>query len=196
MNTREALIGAATDLLDASGVEGVTLREVGHRAGVSHNAPYKHFADKEALLAAIAARELTVLAESLTATREREPSARVALRQMMRDYIAWALAHPARFKLVFGKWTTDSPELALAAVRALTLNVEAVAAAQRSGDLPPAAPERLAALIRALAHGAVDLALAGHLSAEGKGGAGPDDLVEDLFGYLLGRPTGPAGSRG
>jgi AcrR family transcriptional regulator len=189
MSTREALIGAATDLLDVSGVEGVTLREVGHRAGVSHNAPYKHFAGKQALLAAIAARELTALAELFTATREREPSAGVALRQMTRDYIAWALAHPARFKLVFGEWSADSTELAHSAERAWTPIVKAVAAAQLSGVLPPADPERLAALIRALAHGAVDLALAGHLSAEGKGGASPEDLVDDLFGYLLGRPA-------
>src|SRR4051812_41063542 len=59
MGTRETLIDVATRLLDAGGVEAVTLREVGHQAGVSHNAPYKHFANKEALLAAVAARELT-----------------------------------------------------------------------------------------------------------------------------------------
>ena len=57
--TREALLDAATDLLDEGGPVAVTLREVGHRAGLSHNAPYKHFADKNALLAAVAARELT-----------------------------------------------------------------------------------------------------------------------------------------
>ena len=49
-------------LLDEGGVDHVTLREVGRRAGVSHNAPYKHFESKEALLAAIAARELAASA--------------------------------------------------------------------------------------------------------------------------------------
>jgi AcrR family transcriptional regulator len=45
-STREALVAAATDLVDAGGDQAVTLREVGKRAGVSHNAPYKHFRDK------------------------------------------------------------------------------------------------------------------------------------------------------
>src|ERR1700677_3914321 len=57
-STRDALVDAAVQLLDEGGPEAVTLREVGHRAGVSHNAPYKHFTGKEALLAAVAAREL------------------------------------------------------------------------------------------------------------------------------------------
>ena len=66
--TRDALVAAAAQLLDEGGPEAVTLREVGHRAGVSHNAPYKHFADKEALLAAVAARELDRRSSALAAT--------------------------------------------------------------------------------------------------------------------------------
>jgi AcrR family transcriptional regulator len=58
MGTRDDLIEVATGLLDRGGVAAVTLREVGRLAGVSHNAPYKHFADKQALLAAVAARDL------------------------------------------------------------------------------------------------------------------------------------------
>ena len=57
-STRDALIDAAAELSAAGGPAAVTLREVGRRAGVSHNAPYKHFADKEELLAAVAARDL------------------------------------------------------------------------------------------------------------------------------------------
>jgi hypothetical protein len=52
--TRETLVSAAAELLDRGGPDAVTLREVGHLAGVSHNAPYKHFAGKESLLAAVA----------------------------------------------------------------------------------------------------------------------------------------------
>ena len=60
-NTRDALVDAAASLMDAGGVAAVTLREVGRQAGVSRGAPYKHFADKEALLAAVAARDLAAL---------------------------------------------------------------------------------------------------------------------------------------
>jgi AcrR family transcriptional regulator len=74
--TRDALVEAAARLLDAGGVEAVTLREVGRRAGVSHNAPYKHFASTQALLAAIAARELVRQGETLAATMQRDHAPR------------------------------------------------------------------------------------------------------------------------
>lgn len=102
----------------------------------------------------------------------------------MRGYIGWALEFPQRFRLVYGLWSKGSDELATAAGSARALMVGIVAAAQSVGDLPAADSERLASLLLALAHGAVDLALAGHLSAVGKGRAGPDDLADDLVDYL------------
>ncbi|SDE37500.1 TetR/AcrR family transcriptional regulator [Glycomyces harbinensis] len=181
--TRDALVQAAARLLDEGGVEAVTLREVGRLAGVSHNAPYKHFAGKEALLAAVAAQELRSRLPGLRETALRD-SPQAALRTVLHDYIGWALAHPARFKLVFGPWTIDSEELGEAATAAQGAFVELVAAAQEAGALPPGDPVRVASLLRALAHGAADLAVAGHLAAEGKGGAGPQELVDDLLAYL------------
>jgi AcrR family transcriptional regulator len=74
-STRDALIDAAADLLTTGGPAAVTLREVGRRAGVSHNAPYKHFADKEELLAAVAARDLDRRAAATRrAARNRPPA--------------------------------------------------------------------------------------------------------------------------
>jgi AcrR family transcriptional regulator len=179
--TRDRLIDAAAQLLDEGGPAAVTLREVGRLAGVSHNAPYKHFADKEDLLAAVAARDLS---------RPRQPapggagSPAEALSQLMHGYVEWALRHPARFKLTFGSWTGDSAELAEAATAARSALVQTVTAAQASKDLPDGDPERLAALILAATHGAVDLALSGHLAKAGKGHADPQDLVDDLLTYL------------
>ena len=68
-----------------------------------------------------------------------------------------------------------------------------VAEAQRAGRLPAADPERLASLLLAVTHGAVDLALAGHLSPDGKGRAAPWDLAEDLLGYLEAAAPAPTG---
>ena len=70
--------------------------------------PYKHFASKQALLAAIAARELARQREALAETIQREPSPAAVLREAMHRYVAWALEYPARFKLTFGNWTIDS----------------------------------------------------------------------------------------
>ena len=173
--TRESLLVAATALLDAGGPEGVTLREVGRRAGVSHNAPYKHFADKQALLAAVAARELADYAALLAVEGD--------LAATMRAYIARALRHPARFRLVYGPWTVDSIELARAAEEAWAALLASVVAAQEAGDLPAGPPSRLANLIRSVAHGAIDLALAGHL-AKGDEPTTPQEVVDDFVALL------------
>ena len=106
------------------------------------------------------------------------------MQAVMHGYVAWALEFPQRFKLVFGSWSRDSDELAAAAGSARALFTGVVAAAQRAGQLPAGDPERLASLLLALTHGAVDLALAGHLSPAGKGHATPAELADDLLGYL------------
>jgi AcrR family transcriptional regulator len=142
-STRDRLVDAATELLDAGGPAAVTLREVGRRAGVSHNAPYKHFADKEDLLAAIAARELASQQRGVRRTDDKRPIDQ--LRAMMHGYVRWATRHPARFKLTFGAWSTDSDELANAATDARSALVTTVAAAQEAKELPAGDPERVAA---------------------------------------------------
>jgi AcrR family transcriptional regulator len=185
--TRDALVDAAGQLLDEGGPEAVTLREVGRRAGVSHNAPYKHFAGKEALLAAVAARELRQQAAVAAAA--------ATLQSVLHGYIEWALAHPERFRLVFGSWSADSAELADAAETARVSLITLVAGEQEAGRLPPGDPERLGALLQALAHGAVALALAGHLSSSGKGHASPGDLVDDLIRHLTAAAEPRAGDR-
>lgn len=189
MATRDALLDAAEDLLDAGGIDAVTLREVGRRAGVSHNAPYKHFAGKEALLAAVAARELHRRRDVMAAALERDDPPEVILRGTLRRYAEWAVAFPERFKLIYGRWTlgtesTDLTELGDAAHAASEQLVGLVRTLQERGKLPPGDPERLTALMRALAHGAADLTLAGHLSPEGKGHADSAGLIDDLLGYL------------
>lgn len=183
-DTRSALVVAAAELLDQGGPTAVTLREVGRRAGVSHNAPYKHFKSKEDLLAAIASKELDRQSSAMSAFK---PQAKPidALRRLTRSYIRWATNYPARFRLVFGEWKHDSRELGEAAGKSRAMLVELVNAAQDAHQLPPGNPERIASLLLALAHGAVDLALAGHLSATGKGAADPGMLADDLYELLL-----------
>jgi AcrR family transcriptional regulator len=193
-DTRTLLVAAAADLLDRGGPAAVTLREVGRRAGVSHNAPYKHFKSKEDLLAAIASRELDRQSRAMGAAASRTGRPIEKLRRLMHGYIRWARAYPQRFELTFGTWTRDSQELGAAASRSRARLIDLAHAAQRAGELPPGNPERIAYLMLSLAHGAVDLALAGHLSAKGKGAADPEMLIDDLFALLgsKARRAGPS----
>lgn len=189
MSTRDSLVAAAAALLDDGGPAAVTLRGVAARVGVSHNAPYKHFRDKAHLLAAVAAAELdrrtAALAELPPGTDPVGP-----LRDTLHAYVAWAHEAPQRFRLTFGPWETTDPDMARAAAAAQHTLSGAVAAAQAAGALPDGDPERLSALLRATAHGAADLAASGHLRPDGKGRAGPDDLVDDLLA-LLAAAAGP-----
>lgn len=184
--TRERLVEAAAALLEAGGPAAVTLREVGRQAGVSHNAPYKHFAGKEELLAAVAAAHLRSGRDRARRLRRGRPAAE-AVRLLLHGYARDARAHPEIFRLTYGRWHGSAPELGEAADTARAELVDAVAAAQHAGDFPAGDPERLTALLLALAHGAAELALNGHLARDGKGHADPADLIDDLLAKLTGR---------
>src|SRR5580698_6594892 len=93
---QDSIVEAAAALLDRGGIEAVTLRAVGLQAHVSRGAPYRYFATKSELLAAIASAELNRLAEAFS----RQPgSGAAAVKGMMLAYLRWALSAPERFHL-------------------------------------------------------------------------------------------------
>ncbi|WP_414694601.1 TetR/AcrR family transcriptional regulator [Pedococcus sp.] len=106
-NLRSTLIETATELAATKGPDGVVLREVARLAGVSHNAAYRHFADREELLAEVAAIGLQRLAAAmrrrLAGVRATEPAARAVarLRATGRAYVEFALDEPGLFRVAF-----------------------------------------------------------------------------------------------
>jgi len=168
---------AAAELLDIGGPRAVTLRAVAERVGMSHNAPYKHFASKEALLASIAARELNALADVLAEEGR-------SLEEVLVGYVDWALRYPNRFRLAFGPWDKGSPDLNEAARLALRNLGSAVSRAQDKGQIRQGDSERLGALIQATVHGALEMELNGHLSSNGKHNMNAQDLALTLLGML------------
>jgi AcrR family transcriptional regulator len=92
-----ALVRAAGKIIEKEGVEALSLRAVARRAGVSHNAPYRHFAQREALLAALAAEGFEQLGAA-----QRKAAQAGGLRAMGEAYVHFALEHPQRFRLMFG----------------------------------------------------------------------------------------------
>src|SRR5215831_8690612 len=100
-NLREVLVDAAIQFIAEVGPAGFTLREVARRAGVSHNAPYRHFADRKKLLAAVAAqgfRELTGAMRDAT-QGQAEPLDRLKVAGLA--YIEFALRRPEHFAVMF-----------------------------------------------------------------------------------------------
>ena len=89
----QALLRAAGKILEQEGLGSVRMRELARRAGVSHNAPYRHFPDRDSLLAALVAEGFAQLGDALQSRPRRE---------MGEAYVEFALAHPQRFRLMFG----------------------------------------------------------------------------------------------
>ena len=117
-NLREALVDAAIEILEAEGVTKLSRRGVARRAGVSQTAPYRHFKDKAALLAAVAAYGFRGLAAAMRegAARQKDPRDRLA--EIGQSYVRFALDNSAVFRLMFGPEIPEKsadPELCEAA---------------------------------------------------------------------------------
>jgi AcrR family transcriptional regulator len=100
-NLRAALLKAAFQVIGKTGADAFTLREVARRAGVSHNAPYRHFKSREDLIAALATESLGQLTEAVRQAVQQESQPAERLRAAARSYLHWALKNPSRFQLTF-----------------------------------------------------------------------------------------------
>lgn len=153
-NLRHALIEAALELVAERGPQGFTLREVARRAGVSHAAPYRHFADRAALLAATAERAYVALDEQLQRASEIAPASE-ALHRLIASYVEFALGHPTRFRLLFEHEVRQAGyeplERAAAAVFARVVTV--IQRAQQEGAVRAAPAEELGLVLLSMMHG-------------------------------------------
>lgn len=102
-NLREALLDSTEAIIEASGVEAVSLRDVARRLDVTPAAPYHHFADRDALLGAVATRAFRALVdavrEALGGDATASPGARMAAGA--RTYLGFATSHPGRYRAMF-----------------------------------------------------------------------------------------------
>ncbi len=116
---RRALVEAALALVSEEQDWGFSLREVARRAGVSHNAPYNHFAEKRDLLGAVAAVGFERLRDQMLAASAKATAADAALLAVAQAYAGLAIENPALFRLMFGPALATAdlgrPEAALVA---------------------------------------------------------------------------------
>jgi len=102
-NLRQALVEAALELLERDGLARITLRGVAAHVGVSHAAPYAHFRDKDALLAAVAAEGFRRLQARLQESRAGAGPSGPSLARMGTAYVRFARAHPTLYASMFGR---------------------------------------------------------------------------------------------
>ena len=159
MGTSEKLIDAAAALLDQGGEAAVTLRAVAQAVGVSHNAPYRHFPDRSALLAAVAERDLRAFTADFEAIGRSDRMPMDKVKAALATFIAYGEAHAARYRLLFSDPDIASRggQLEASALETFAGLARLVQEAQEAGHLPTLPAPTLTGLIYATIHGLLDL---------------------------------------
>ena len=167
-NLRAALLARAVEVVDERGAADLSLRELARDVGVSHAAPRRHFADRQALLDALAVEGFDRLGEDLRAAVDRAgPAFDARLEELARAYLAFATRHAALLELMWAaKRRHESDALHAAANHSLATMLDVIADAQASGELAPGDRERVAIPIFATLQGLTAMANGGMLDAE------------------------------
>ncbi len=200
-NLREALIQAALDLIAQKGPAGFTFADAARSAGVSAAAPYRHFRDRDALIADVARRGFELFAEHLArAWNDGNPDPLTAFENVGRAYLAFARDEPAYYSAMFeAGLSSDEPALRQAGERSFAVlrHAAEILCARLPPDRRP--PALMVSLhVWALSHGVASL------FARGDGGRRhlpmlPEELLEaGVLIYLrgLGVIAGPAEPKG
>jgi AcrR family transcriptional regulator len=177
--TRRALLDEAAALLDGGGPDAVTLREVGARAGVSRGAPYRHFADKESLLTAIAAQSWERIGDHMNALRT-DSRLRPAdkLRGALAGVISVSRQQQYLYQLMFSAPVGDPAAVVRAAQRMCDEFLAIVAAVVGEPNA-----QRYAAVLLTGVHGAAGLESSGLLRTD-KWQTTAEELVDSLLAMV------------
>jgi AcrR family transcriptional regulator len=180
--TRQALLDAAGALLDIGGVDAVTLREVGARAGVSRSAAYRHFADKDALLTVLATNAVSELGDTLEGLATGGDSPEQALHSALISLVNIGRTRPQLYRLMFTAPAGDPTAAALAAARTWDLFLDIV-----SRLVGPHQAQHFGALLLSSVHGIASFESSGHPVSD-KWPTTAEQLIDTVIGLL---PTAP-----
>jgi AcrR family transcriptional regulator len=188
-NLRAALLAQAEQTLRQHGLDGLSLRELARQIGVSHAAPRRHFADRQALLDALAESGFARLGAELRGAAERAGEDYEArLRATNLAYVRFAVNDAALLELMFaGKHREQAGALHQAADRAFLVILQLIEEGQAGDVLEPGDPERIGLLLFATMQGIAALVTAGIVAPDQV-----DSLVADAIGRFLHGPRIPA----
>lgn len=183
---RNALIEAGVKMLETDGAQGLSMRKLAKQAGVSHNAPYMHFADKEALLAAIAEEGFHILAAAVSdAIARAGDDWQQQLLAGSWAYVDFALAHPNHLQVMFREYDPEKyPSLYAASIGSLELLRALIEQGQLSELVISGDSQELATFIWSLLHGVSTILAGRKLPPTVMGTRTPEELVRAYVGLL------------
>ena len=185
-DTREILLRAAVEIAEADGVGAIGLREAARRAGVTHGAPYRHFENQQALVAAVAEqgfRELMAEVQAAQAAAGADVLAR--FHALGVAYLHFALAHPGHFRVMFGAEAAAQSSVRSAEAAVFALAVNEIASAQRQGLIAPGDPQELALLAWSTGHGLAVLMIDGLVQWVGLDTSAPERLARRITALMF-----------
>src|SRR5215472_1097857 len=181
---RRALLDEALRTIQAQGVEHLTLRTVGDRLGVSRSALYRHFTDKQSLLATVGTEGFRTLRQALGDAWERSGRGRVGFEAMARAYVQFAVANPSHYRVMFGGFIESAAKdehFIAEAKAAFQVLVDALIEQQSAGDIRRDDPVLMARFLWALVHGTAMLVIDGLLPETAQRGAFEQYLAERSY---------------
>jgi AcrR family transcriptional regulator len=187
---KEVLVEASLALAEEVGVEQVTVRAAARRAGVSPGAPFRHFADREALMAAAAAEALgrfrREIDAALAAVPPGEPLAR--FRAFGLAYLRWALRNPAHFQILSTRGLFDLEEpgpIQEDNASIIAMVEDALAEAAQMGLLRFADPKLVVIAARSLVYGFARMAIDGHFPRWGVDAQKAEGTAEAMVDFFI-----------
>lgn len=164
-NLRKALLEAAVRLIAEVGPTAFTLREVARRARVSHNAPYRHFRDRDDLMAAVAAQGFQELTRAMIEAAAGKSDALDRLKHAGLGYVTFALRRPEHFTVMFDAPVSKRkhPDSAAAGEEAFATLEGFVKSCQEAGQLTSGDLQEISLLAWTMVHGIAKLAVTGRL---------------------------------
>jgi AcrR family transcriptional regulator len=156
---KRTLVEMSLEELEQVGLESLSLRALAQKAGVSKNAPYRHFADKEALLREVAAEGFAMLARQLENKVRFDGGPSAMMRSVIHAYVDFACRRSQLYRLMFSPlgYSLHSERCRINAQRAMSFLIRGVTESQAAGWMPQKNSEHLALSVWALGHGWADL---------------------------------------
>ena len=195
---RQKVLDASLALIEEGGLDRLSMREVARKAGVSHQAPYHYFADREAILAALAGEGFSRMGQQLMRAAQSGSKPVESVDAMGRAYVEFALRNPAYFQIMFRADAVPLdryPEARKREDEAFGKLVEGIG--QAFGDQPAERRRAMAIACWAMVHGLATLILEGSLARKvGVSKARQKQLADEVIGTftrLLGKDT-PTGA--